>query len=485
MLENDRQKNRYHRLFAVGSWLVAFMAVLVALQTIRAESPELLPPDLSSSYKEADSSVAVPATTVGYTVVISNSGTTPDLDVVMTDTLPGELAYESGSIAVTGGGIYTVTGNVIVWSGAVNNGSEVTIEFSAVLTSTAAAGTVITNTAEISGTSTVIERSDAITVVEDLGIYLPHIASPILPPSSPTLNAIGRPTSNNSWSMSWSISNPSNVTGYEIQESNTATFSNVITTYNTTNTSLTVTKPFTTNNIYYYRVRGLAGPVIGSWSNVQQIIVGYRDDFDAATTWDIRREDTDDTDNSLYYTISGLLVHRQFGRWDYMISSPLAPAVTPPYRFETRIQFTGVDNLHAYGMIFGGDWNGNTCPDQNYTSCFNQYYRLLVLWYGSPNQLRFGLKRIDYHDPSSNTGSGETLLSFRDVDVSPPPSSWQTWAVEVNPNGLIQIFVNGNLVGQKIDTTLINNPYFGGFSATNEYAGLRVDYDWVQITPLP
>ncbi|MBK9054294.1 MAG: DUF11 domain-containing protein [Chloroflexi bacterium] len=201
MLENDRQKNRYHRLFAVGSWLVAFMAVLVALQTIRAESPELLPPDLSSSYKEADSSVAVPATTVGYTVVISNSGTTPDLDVVMTDTLPGELAYESGSIAVTGGGIYTVTGNVIVWSGAVNNGSEVTIEFSAVLTSTAAAGTVITNTAEISGTSTVIERSDAITVVEDLGIYLPHIASPILPPSSPTLNAIGRPTSNNSWSM--------------------------------------------------------------------------------------------------------------------------------------------------------------------------------------------------------------------------------------------------------------------------------------------
>jgi uncharacterized repeat protein (TIGR01451 family) len=488
MLEKETQKTRSHRFLALGSWFMALVAVLLALQTIQAESPEQFPPDLSGSTKDViGNDVVTPGSSVGYTVVISNSGTTPDLAVVMTDTLPSELAYETGSISVSGGGIYTVTGNVIAWSGAVNNNSEVTIQFSATLTNTAAAGTIITNTAEISGTTAAIERSVAITVVDDLFVYLPVIAKPVPPPDppvAPVLNSIGRPTSGNSWDLSWSISNSTGVTGYVVEESNSSDFSSLTATYNTTSTNLTVTKPFSTDHVYYFRVRAMIGIIAGNWSNVRSVITGYRDNFSTDTTWAIRREDTDDSENFLLRE-NGLLIHRELGRWDYMITSPLEVAVAPPYRYDARIRFTGADNLHAYGLVFGGDWNGNNCPNPNYSSCFTKYYRLLVLWYGSPNTLRFNFKRIDSHDPVNNAGRGPTLIPFTDVNVNTPPDTWQNWSIEVNADGLIKIFVNGNLIGQVVDTELINRPYFGGFSATNEYAGLQVDFDWVQVTPLP
>ena len=149
-----------------------------------------------------------------------------------------------------------------------------------------------------------------------------------------------------------------------------------------------------------------------------------------------------------------------------------------------EVKLSGVDNLHTYGLVFGGDYNGGECPNDDYSSCFNHYYRLLVIWYGAGNKLRMNVKRIDWHD-SGNVGRGTTIISSRDVTVNQPPRDWQNWAVEVRPNGSIKIFVNNNLVGETTDATYSDDFYFGTFSATNEYSGLKAQFDWVKATAIP
>jgi uncharacterized repeat protein (TIGR01451 family) len=469
------------------SGLLAIVMLLTMFQTIMAQSrePEPRPPDLGTSEKTVDDATAYPGQTLLYTILISNSGNQPATAVELTDTLPAELDYVPGSLSVAGSvGNYGVANGVITWTGVVNNNAQIEISFSAQLTATLVGGTVVTNTAQITGSGTLIEVSAATTVVTDTDstVYLPIVYK--APPAA-VLNLIGRPTPANEWTLSWSISDPTYVTGYEIQEDHTPAFTNPtvinvgqVTTYNRTRTP-------GFNNVYYYRLRPVGAWGVGDWSNTRAVVGAYEDQFSNPNSgWAIRRQDTDSVINDLFYS-NGHLVMRTLSRWDYMLTAPMAPAPQGPYLIEARMRFVGVDNLHSYGFVFGGDWDGTPCPNNAYSSCFNQYYRLNVLWYGSPDRLRIQLKRIDYHDPVDNAGRGVDLIAFTDVAVIPPPADYQTWAVEVNPSGLIRVFVNGNLVGQATDATYIHRPYFGTFASVDEYTGLRAEVDWYRVLILP
>ena len=202
----------------------------------------------------------------------------------------------------------------------------------------------------------------------------------------------------------------------------------------------------------------------------------------------MRRQDTDHIENQTRYE-NGEYVHEMDSSWDYLISSPLAQIPAPPYRIEMRARHVEPGNLNSYGMVFGGDWDGQQpCPYPDFSSCFNNYYRLNIIWYGddvSNPVLRVILKRIDFHDPRNNHGRGDVIIDQINANVNYPPSSHQNWAVEVYQNGAIKVFVNGNFVAQTVDSTYINRPYFGSFSSTDEYAGLEAHFDWFEVTALP
>ncbi|MCA9995086.1 MAG: hypothetical protein KDE56_05030 [Anaerolineales bacterium] len=306
--------------------------------------------------------------------------------------------------------------------------------------------------------------------------YLP-IAFKAVP--TPILQPLTRSSSENSWTATWNQP-ASDITRYEVREAPNTNFESPLF-YNTTETNYAFSTPASINNSYCYQVRAIANEIPSIWSNTRCIVGDYYDDFSSGNSgWAIRRQDTDDVDNSAFYE-NGEFALKLRGRWDYAIASPLAEAPTGAYRLETRVRFdSSVDNLHAYGIIFGGDWNGLACPTDHYWTCFNQYYRLLVIWHGSPDTLRVNLKRIDSHDPEDNAGRGITLVDYKEVSMN--PNDWNTWAVEVHDNGDIVVLVNGRVWATVNDSTYLANRYFGVFAASDEYLGAEPHFDHYGLT---
>jgi uncharacterized repeat protein (TIGR01451 family) len=451
----------------------------VVFQTLSAnwvETPAL-PPDLSNSSKSVDRNEAKIDDDLKYSITMRNNGGATAELVSLTDVLPAELEYVADSLQVQPDiGLYGESAGVITWTGALNVNQQIVLNFNATVSSEISPELTITNTAVISSAGVAIERSAQTTIVSSTTYYsiMPVI---FRPPPDVNLTLLAGPSAANEWTIGFTPDELGGVTGYEIEEANDASFhgATLITIDNPALTSLTRAKTPSPFSNYYYRARAVAGEVKGFWSNVLLVAGNYVDDFsNTASGWHTVRQDTDDTEQSSYY-LSGRYVHRQHGRWDYLISSPLIAAPGDNYRIEADARFIGVDNLHTLGFVFGGDWNGTECPNKRYTSCFNHYYRLLAIWYGSPDRLRVQLKRIDGHD-GSNTGRGVTLVPYTDVKVKTPTEDWQKWTIEVREDGRIRIFVNNNLIASVTDTTYIGDRYFGGFSATNEYAGLEVRF---------
>jgi subtilisin family serine protease len=89
-------------------------------------------------------------------------------------------------------------------------------------------------------------------------------------PDTPALDAIENFDGDDTYTVTWST--VANVTGYELQESNTASFSTFTTRYNGENTQVLVTGQEV--GVWYYRVRAVnpAGNV-SAWSNIQSVTV--------------------------------------------------------------------------------------------------------------------------------------------------------------------------------------------------------------------
>ena len=471
-----------HKLRAFIVMVCLLFALVIGVATAQIISAGVATPDLNGSTLSVDRTSAIAGSTLEYTVVISNSGGSAANGVLITDTLPAELTYQPGTFVSNTVSATTLdygdSGNVITWTGNVDSLGSVTLSYTTNITNSVMTNDSITNTVQITGTGTLIERTAVTTIVDSFDLIFPIILAPVPPP---VLNPIPGPTaSSNSWTLTWNEPAPV-VTGYLVQESKTSDFVNPLQYDADNNTFKTFSYAASTNNNYCYRVRAQAGLQLSDWSNVQCTVGNYYDNFsNAGSGWAIRQQDTDDTENSSYYQ-NGEFIVKIGGRWDYALASPLAQAPKPPYAIETRLKFDPtVDNLHAYGIVFGGNWNGQPCTNGFSANCFTEYYRFLVIWYGPPNSYRIQLKRIDYNDPQDNVGRGVTLADFTDIYVG-DSTGFNTWRVEVNGNGVIKIFLNGNQVLSATDGNYINNPYFGMMASSDEYLGTEIHLDWYQV----
>jgi uncharacterized repeat protein (TIGR01451 family) len=467
------------------SVVLAVLMLAVLYQSIAAYTDEqpLAAPDLSNSSKSVNYSQAKTSDTLKYSIALRNDGGQTAAEVTLEDLLPAEVDYVASSLEVVPAiGLYGESGGVITWTGALNVSQEIVINFQAKVAGDVVPEVTITNTAVISAAGVAIERSAATTILSDTNTYM-FLPVLTVPPPGMSMALLASPNSDNQWTIGFTPADAQGLTGYEIQEAQDPTFygAGLIKVNSPGISSLERTKTPSPLNKYYYRARAVAGNLVGNWSSVLTVVSNYRDDFDSmASGWHMVRQDTDDVSQETYYS-SGNFVHRQHGRWDYLISSPLAEAPGDSYRIDAYARFVGVDNLHALGLIFGADWDGSQCPNADYSSCFNHYYRLLVLWHGAPDSLMVELKRIDNHDPANNAGRGVALVNYMDVKVNTPPDTWQKWTIERLANGQINLFVNDTYFASVTDSTYTGK-YFGGFSATNEYAGLDVRFDWYSVT---
>jgi uncharacterized repeat protein (TIGR01451 family) len=129
-------------------------------------------PNLSAAYKAVDPTVANPGQVVTYTVYLQNSGGAEG-NAQLVDPLPASLTYVPGSL-VFGSGSGGYAGGVITWTGSVLVASQVPVQFRATVDAAAVDGTVITNTATITGVmlNTCYPRLAAFTVRRIADLYV-------------------------------------------------------------------------------------------------------------------------------------------------------------------------------------------------------------------------------------------------------------------------------------------------------------------------
>lgn len=485
-------------------WLAALCLWLGGASAAQAGDRAPLAEELTTSTKTAANSNVVAGGTVAYTVALNNTGTDPVI-VAITDTLPVELTLLT--VSVSSGTVYN-TGNTITGTLAINANATVTVQYTAEVDGTAAVGTLITNTVHIVGGVTDITRSATVEVVEpttDSTIYLPLIntAPPIV--NVPTLFLTSsRPNSGNSWTLSWT----GGIGGlaYELQESQTADFAAVTTINAGGNTNQNRQLPASFHNVFFYRVRGVAGNNIGEWSNVVRVVGAYEDDFtDNASGWKLRRTTFIEKVSTYYenaqngYNDRSLLVIKSEDSWDWGISSPLMPAPEPPYVIEYRMRVANLGNLVSSGPVWGGDWNGvpepascinYSTPETVYahTDCFNHFYFINTIWYGSL-VMQTLFERVDTLIWCPSCG-GSPMKRLGDIDpdharelTNVNPDAFNVYRIEVRENEM-RFYANGTYQYSYNDTRYITSPYFGVAASTDEYSNSTWVFDYFKVMPL-
>jgi uncharacterized repeat protein (TIGR01451 family) len=110
------------------------------------------------STKAINTSTGLPGQPLTYTIALTNGGASNIANILVTDTLPINLTYQSNSLIATDG-TYGFDSGVITWTGSLNAGGLVTVTFGATVSQTASLGTSIVNTAIISGGGETFNRT--------------------------------------------------------------------------------------------------------------------------------------------------------------------------------------------------------------------------------------------------------------------------------------------------------------------------------------
>lgn len=290
------------------------------------------------------------------------------------------------------------------------------------------------------------------------------------------------PNRDNKWTVSWDSA--VNVTYYELQESHKADFSSGVQSYNVgTATSKDFQPSFTTDNVYYYRVRVVVNSVPGQWSDTVPVIGGYEDSFGSSGTgWTMRRTDTPNY-NIFYRSDADQLQIEVFNGEDYVLAAPMAPAVARDYEIKFEAKLIDPADRHAYGLAFGGNWDGTTtCPNNDYSSCFTKYYQLLVEYQsdnGNP-YLEFKLKWVN--EESSNQPPDKTLIDWTKVTAA-GPADWNTWTVKVDADGDLKVLLGDTQVGSVRHDEMPSNlgSYFGLMVQTKSNGSAKARFQVIQV----
>ena len=313
------------------------------------------------------------------------------------------------------------------------------------------------------------------------------------PPYAPVLSNIDDSDGDGNYIVKWSYNYtypPADT--YTLQEAKNASFSENLITYEAgSNKQWAISgKDIDT---YYYRVRGNNVSGAGSWSAVKAVTVrpvsfhyGFNSSSKLTNPWPIRRTSywkgdegkdrvtwTEEHDGSLFVVIDD--------KWDFTIASPMEEAPSPPYVISVRAQLHDDTYLRGYGVIFGGN-SGSPCPAYRDTGCFSHYYRLQVV--AGAGALKADFKRVDYHEPESSDdrgkGRGVTLVSFEGLPGK--PEAWNKWDIKVKPDG-IDLYLNDILWHSVDDTKYVNEPYFGVYTANDEFRPGIGRFDYYNVDP--
>lgn len=141
---------------------------------------------LSKSSSPASGSTVAPATTITYTIAVTNSGNGPATSFQITDTLPVSASLVGG-VSTTPGFITIINSNMFTVSGTLNAAQAMTATFAVSISTGVADGTVLSNTAYVSyAESPVVSRTNTVTHVVQLtpAISLTKSAQP----AGPTIN---------------------------------------------------------------------------------------------------------------------------------------------------------------------------------------------------------------------------------------------------------------------------------------------------------
>ena len=459
------------------------------------------PANLVDSTMTASQEVVMPGGVFDYTITIRNTGQF-DIPAEMTDTLPNPLNHLATNCQALLTDQCGYSAGVATWQGVVPEGGQVVITISVQLKLSAVAGATVVNAAHIESAEQSFDRSTTISVDEAKSSplqLLPLTIYGLAPEPGPVTLSVGQPNSANAWGLSWTESVGAH--GYEIQEAQEPDFSDAVTIRVGPTTSQAISKSPSPFNVYYYRVRSRVGDLAGPWSNVGQVVGGYRDDFDNPNTgWSMRRSTYLEEVKGFYE--NGRYVMQIFDRFDWGIVSPLQPAPRVPYAIDFEMRSISQIYTHSAGGVFGGDWTGQTCPpgtsfDEWYrhTACFNHFYNTNIIYNDSDASrvvLQLLFERVDRLEwclgcggsPMKRVGYTGNLQNLKNVN----PFEWNHYRIEVRQDG---IKFYAGLPGQPLtlqyehgDTRWVNSPYFGLFASTDIIDNLTWRFEYVQVMPL-
>jgi len=140
------------------------------------------PANLSGSSKQVDRPSAMKGETLAYDILLVNSGEWDTGSLALTDAIPDNTTYVSGSLSWSGGGNAEYNGgtDAVTWTGVVPAGSQVHISFQVRVASDEGAPFDIQNVALVDGPEenlSTLPNLAATTTVETRGytVYLPVV----------------------------------------------------------------------------------------------------------------------------------------------------------------------------------------------------------------------------------------------------------------------------------------------------------------------
>jgi uncharacterized repeat protein (TIGR01451 family) len=425
--------------------------------------------------KSAHPDEARPSEYLTYTVHIVNTGDDVAETVWMTDDLPSEVTYQTGSASR---GTFGEAGGVITWNAtleptgtlALPPQGQAAITFTVMISPDLDRNVVFTNTAEVTGAGTLVQAQVPARATVTTIFYLPIIFKHWPPvPHAPTLHDINVPVQEADYTVSWSYNyGTPPVSDYTLQEATNASFTANLTEYDAgIYTSYNITGK--ANGTYYYRVRGQNSYGPGLWSNVESATVfvfSYSDDFsDYTSGWPRVWERTRGAlyqvrpyehpkcpgDDCQYTNGDGYVVVRRSSSKPRARFGPGVTVPTEDYEIEFDARWWDAQYHATYNIFFGSD------------SSFSNFYALDVFIDDPsvlPSHCSYRLYRRD--------GDGEHVLKdwsqksvinckVRKQDSDTP---WNHWKIR-RENNWITVSVNGTQLGSWYDATFGANRYFG------------------------
>jgi uncharacterized repeat protein (TIGR01451 family) len=429
-------------------------------------------------YLEVSKSVypnqARPGEYLTYTVRIVNTGDGVAETVWMTDELPSEVIYQTGTASL---GSFSETDGVITWNASPGSSGtavlpaqgQAALTFTVQISPELNTNVQFINTAVVTGAGTLVQAQVSARATVSVQLYLPLLFKRSPPiPYEPILLDIDNPDQSADYTVSWWYDYDVPVYNYQLQEATNARFTTNLVEYNL-GTSTSYDFADKDNGTYYYRVRGQNAYGTGPWSKTKLTTVyvfSYFDDFSNYKSgwprmWDKTRGALYQVhpyehpkcpgSDCEYDNGDGYVIARRAGSPPYARFGPGVTVSSADYEIKVDARWWDAQYHATYNIFFGSD------------SSFANYYSVDVL-IDDPSVLPSHCSyRLYRHDDTGDhilrdwRVSSAINCKVRSQDSDAP---WNHWRIR-RENNWITLYVNNTELGSWYDSRFGANRYFG------------------------